>query len=393
MTKLSRMEDLDSLEADIPFRLLHRIMSWEIMEISLDSLRGYLSNLYGGEAEIVSIAPLGATGIRPEEALKGYGYGTALSIEFRVGGTPRRVVFNTVRPGGFGHERMADRAAIILWQGEAFNTLPRHVRAIDVGVITRRGLLRSIGDPLEFFILTEMAEGLEYYRDLDRIKASNALSALDLERCRALAEYLAEIHSVKGGEPGLYERRIRELVGHSECIFGLTDSYPKGLEYIGPRELSAIEKRCIDWRWRLKPLTHRLSMVHGDFHPWNIIFTGDTEFKLLDRSRGEWGEPADDVTALAVNYLFYALQQAGRLEGPFRTLWERFFEEYLEATGDLELLQVVQPFFCWRALVVASPTWYPKLPMEVRMKLLNFARNVLEVSSFDFHDVNGLLGG
>lgn len=361
------------------------------MEISLEALRSYLSTLYGGEARIISLAPLGMTGIRPEEALKGYGYGTALSIEFMVDGANRRVVFSTVRPGGFGHERMADRAAILLWQGEAFNTLPRHARAIDVGVITRRGSLRSLEDPVEFFILTERIEGLEYYRDLDRIKASGDISPLDLRRCKALAGYLAEIHSVKGGEPGLYVRRIRELIGHGEGIFGLTDSYPAGLEYIGPRELSSIEMRCIEWRWRLKSLTHRLSMVHGDFHPWNIIFTQDTEFRVLDRSRGEWGEPADDVTALAVNYLFYALQQAGKLDGPFRVLWEAFFEEYLEATGDRELLQVAQPFFCWRALVVASPTWYPNIPSDVRRKLLNFARNILDLPRFDPYDVDDLL--
>lgn len=366
-------------------------MKCENMKISLEALRGYLSNLYGGEVQITSLSPLGITGIKPEEALKGYSYGTALSIEFTVEGVHRRVVLNTVRAGGFGHERMADRAAILIWQGEAFNTLPRHVKAIDVGVITRKGSLRSIEDPIEFFILTEMAEGLEYYRDLDRIRETGDLSDLDLRRCKALAGYLAEIHSVKGCEPGLYERRIRELVGHSECIFGLTDSYPTGLEYIGPGELSAIEKRCIDWRWRLKNLTHRLSMVHGDYHPWNIIFTGDTEFKLLDRSRGEWGEPADDVTALAINYLFYALQQTGELDGPFKILWETFFENYLEAAGDRELLQVVQPFFCWRALVIASPIWYPNLPLDVRRKILNFARNILEVSTFDHHEVNGLL--
>ncbi len=376
---------------DRPFRLMVKNDGLEIMEISLEALKGYLSSLFGGEASIVSLTPLGVTGLKPEEALKGYGYGTALSIGFEVDGAYRRVVFNTVKPGGFGHEGMADRAAILIWQREAFNTLPRHVKALDLGVITKEGSLRSLEEPLEFFLLTEMAEGQEYFRDLERIMASDELSALDIERCKALAGYLAEVHSVKGGDPGLYVRRIRELIGHSECIFGLTDSYPTGLEYIGPRMLSAIEKRCIDWRWRLKPLTHRLSRVHGDFHPWNIIFTEDAEFKVLDRSRGEWGEPADDVAALTINYLFYALQHAGELEGPFKALWEAFFEDYLEATRDLELLEVLQPFFCWRALVIASPVWYPNLPLDVRRKLLNFALNILDVSRFDPHEVDGLL--
>ena len=36
---------------------------------------------------------------------------------------------------------------------------------------------------------------------------------------------------------------------------------------------------------------------------------------VLDRSRGEWGEPADDVTSLTMNYLFFSLQRSGRLDG------------------------------------------------------------------------------
>jgi len=358
-------------------------MRMAMAEISVAALQRYLSNLFGAEAAITGIRALGGTSGRPEEALKGYGYGTPLRIDLTVEGEQRTVVFNTVKPGGFGHQRMADRAAILLWQARQFNTLPRHVRAIDVGALTRDWSAKTLGDCVELFLLTELAEGTEYHRDLDRIRDSGAVAALDLRRCQALAEYLAEIHIVKHGDPGLYERRIRELVGHNECILGLTDSYPRGLDYVGPLQLAWIEKRCIDWRWRIKTLSHRLSQVHGDFHPWNILFREGTDFTVLDRSRGEWGEPADDVASLAINYLFYALQHRGALDGPFRTLWDAFFDGYLTATGDRELLRVVQPFLCWRALVVASPVWYPNLNLDVRTKLLNFARNVLETEVFD----------
>jgi aminoglycoside phosphotransferase family enzyme len=36
-----------------------------------------------------------------------------------------------------------------------------------------------------------------------------------------------------------------------------------------------------------------------------------------------------------------------------------FGKIYLKKTGDSEILEVVQPFYAWRALVVASPIWYP----------------------------------
>jgi aminoglycoside phosphotransferase (APT) family kinase protein len=93
----------------------------------------------------------------------------------------------------------------------------------------------------------------------------------------------------------------------------------------------------VDWRWRLKGCAHRLRQVHGDFHPWNILFQSGANFVVLDRSRGELGDPADDITALTINYLLFSLQQCGRLEGPFATLFSRFWQRYLRATGDDEL--------------------------------------------------------
>jgi len=359
-----------------------------MLGISVAALQRYLAQLFGGDVEIMGI---GAMGEKLEDALKGYGYGTPLRIDLAVARGRRSVVLSTVKPGGFGHERMADRAAILLWEFRAFNALPRHVRALDVGGLTGDGSAKTLGDCDELFLLTELVEGTEYHRDLDRILDTGTAVALDLKRCRALAGYLAEIHAVKRGDPGLYARRIRELIGHSECILGLTDSYPQGLDYIGPPQLARIEKQCIDWRWRMKTLSHRLSQVHGDFHPWNVLFREGTDFTVLDRSRGEWGEPADDVAAMAINYLFYALRHRGALDGPFKDLWDAFFDAYLTATGDSGLLEVVQPFLCWRTLVIASPVWYPSLSRDIRTKLLNLAGNVLETTPFDPAQVDILM--
>jgi hypothetical protein len=108
----------------------------------------------------------------------------------------------------------------------------------------------------------------------------------------------------------------------------------------------------------------------------------------LDRSRGEWGEPADDVVALTINYLFYSLQKYGKLSGPFERLFKLFWQNYLDKTFDNEILEVVQPFYAWRGLVVASPIWYPHLQKDVRAKLLNFVRNVLQCEKFDLENVN-----
>ena len=139
----------------------------------------------------------------------------------------------------------------------------------------------------------------------------------------------------------------------------------------------------MEWRWKLKARSHRLRQVHGDFHPWNILFREGADFSVLDRSRGEWGDAADDVTCLTLNYLFFSLQRSGRLEGEFERLFRGFWDRYLERSGDAELLEVAAPFFAFRGLVMANPVWYPALDAGVRKKLFSFINNVLDSERFD----------
>ena len=108
---------------------------------------------------------------------------------------------------------------------------------------------------------------------------------------------------------------------------------------------------------------------------------------------GSWGEPADDTSAMSINYIFYSLQTYGKLTEPFETLFNIFWKNYLEKTRDEEMLEVIQPFFAWRGLVIASPVWYPNLSLDVRTKLFNFVRNVLETKKLDLKDVNSYIKG
>jgi len=132
--------------------------------------------------------------------------------------------------------------------------------------------------------------------------------------------------------------------------------------------------------------------VHGDFHPWNILFRTGDDFSLLDRSRGEYGDPADDVACLTLNYLFFSLQRSGSLEGPFESLFLRFWDRYLKESDDDEILRVIAPYYAFRALVMASPVWYPTLSATIRTKLIAFTRAVLMTDGFDPQKVNSYCG-
>lgn len=356
---------------------------------SRSALESYLSGVLGEAVACERVSPLGDCGDGDDE--KAYGYGTPVRIDYRGkdSGRAGSVVFHTMKPTPFGHEHRADRAAAMLWSHDAFNTLPRHVRSLDVG-----GLRAADGGPVslegidEFFLLTEFVEGREYAHDIERLRKGGELTDLDRARADALCDYLVEIHSRRHDRASLYHRRIRELIGDGECIMGLCDSYPPDQPVFTPAALEELERRLVAWRWRIRHRTHRLRCVHGDFHPWNILFADDAAFHLLDRSRGEWGDPADDLTCLTLNYLFESLQEHGRLVGPFAELFERFWRRYLAASGDDELPQVAAPFFVFRALVMASPVWFPQVTDDVRRRMLAFCRAVLAADSFDFERVH-----
>ena len=355
-------------------------------------LQAYLARLLRRPVEVLALRLL-KSDIGEGEDPKAFGYGVPMEVECLVGGEPRQFVLARTRPEeGFGHEYPADRAWTALWGHDAYNSLPRHVRSWDAGFVRRSGELVPAGDAVEFFQLVEKAEGSPYWLDLERLLTAPP-RPLDFARAEALAEYLAEVHAQKKRAPSLYHRRIRELVGHGECLMGILDSYPHPYPLLPPQACAALEHAAVEWRWRLRGFTDRLARVHGDFHPWNLLFREGTDFSVLDRSRGEWGEPADDVAALSVNYLLFGLLKGPRVAEPFRRLFLRFLDRYRALSGDAELFAVLPPFYALRALVIAHPRWYQRIPERVRIALLNFAGSMSDPAPFDLEALELSFGG
>ncbi|MEJ2736065.1 MAG: phosphotransferase, partial [Anaerolineae bacterium] len=289
--------------------------------IEPEELKRYLEKRVGAPVQIQELRQLRGEA-RGAAALKQFGYGRPLLVQYRVYDQEVREVLHRIRRNAFGRERDDDRMAAVWLDFKTFNRLPCHVPAVEVVVQTQDGSIESIHSAKELLLVTGYRPGHLYADDLARIRDEGSVQPLDMERAAVLAAYQAEIHQVQHDDPTLWRRRLRDLVGHGEGIMGLTDSYPAGLLYVTEADLRSIEELANRWRWWLKPLSHRLSQVHGDFHPFNLLFEQGVEFHVLDRSRGEWGEPADDVSCLTINYLFFSLQCSGCLEGPFLELHE-----------------------------------------------------------------------
>ncbi len=341
----------------------------------------YLKEFFGPDAALTDIKKRG-------EGTHGTGY----LLTFTLLEEERRVIMKSLSPSGFGHDHYSDRAQVLLLAHSNYNEMDRHIKALDV-VGDAPDRLISLKGADEFYILMERAEGTEYFKDLDTILEQGRLHRKDREKARMLARFLAEVHGEKyAGEETktLYRRRIRDLIGHGECIMGIIDAY-NGAEFISDDELVAYAEKSMSWWGRIRNMIDRLCCVHGDFHPGNIWFK-DGDFTLLDRARGTWGEAADDVTCLGVNYIYYAIKERSVFNGPFAELFHIFTETYLEETADYGFFDVAPPFFAFRTLVIAHPKFYPRDTLETKKRLLCFGRSVLEDDKFHLDRINHYLG-
>lgn len=338
-------------------------------EIRSDALKQYFRQRLG-ECRLLSLTELGRGA-----------HGTGYLVELKSEGQRKRFVLKRVAAEGLGHDYPSDRAAMHLLALNTFGQLKHHVKALDVLSLQADGALRPVGGGTEYYLLMEEARGVTYFRDLEALSGKNALDESDRRNITAMTSYLAEIHAEKKDSRQLYLRKLRDIIGHGECLMGVFDFYPEGV--LTYEEMAEIEKRCLDWRARLKGRWRRLCKVHGDFHPGNIWFAEDGRMCLLDRSRGPWGEAADDVTALTINYIFYSVRHFGEMREPYLGAFRMFFEEYLGLTGDEEIREVLAPFYAFRGAVVANPSFYPELGKVERELIFNFVRNVLD--SWRFH--------
>jgi hypothetical protein len=357
----------------------HQSPSLEATDVA--ALQGLVGRVLEG-ARLLQATPLAPDAVLEGATHKGTGYGAPLRLDVEHEGSALSLVLHTATANEFGHDRRADRAAEVLLAADTFELVERHARVLDFGAYKRGGGSVSLRETGEFYLLTTWAEGRPYAEDLRGIAESGEATARDLARVDALAGLLLRLHAERLDEPAAYVRHVRDLVGGGEGVFGIVDAYPAAMPGVSAERLLRIQELCVSWKERLKTKVTRLRRIHGDYHPFNVLFDDRGELSLLDTSRGSAGDAADDLTALSVNYLFFALEKESAWARGFAPLWYRFWSVYGAGSNDDELAEVVAPYFAWRSLVLACPRWYPDARAQTRDRLLAFAERLLAGQRF-----------
>jgi len=359
----------------------------------------YLEEKEGARVSILSYEKLGSgwhgTGYKikfkvltpPRPDFIGTRHPSPRSREGNKRGEVKEVVLRTLMPADFSHDYAADRAKVFLLQHEMSGDIPGHVESLDVSGFTGKGKLVSLGDVREFFQVVEVAHGAPYSADFQRIKETGRINEQDRRRAKELSDYLVSLHSRKFNGSAeelrsIRRRHSRDAVGHGEMMMGVIDTYPDNYSFIDKKEMTDIICKAVRFRERTKDIPFTPRRMHGDFHPANVLFEKD-EFTVLDASREIFGDPADDVTTMAINYIWFAVMQAGGFSGPFAELFGIYWDNYFKKAGETHILRTAGTYFAFRGVVVAHPVFYKEQSDDVRRKMMSFVSNILSEESFD----------
>lgn len=353
---------------------------------SKKEISGQLSELLNKKIDNLEIKKLG-------KGCLGAGY----ALDFSASGKKQRKILKGLYACHLNSDYPADRAQALILAHQDYGKIPEHIKSLDVWGADKSRKIISLGTTREFFILMDEAKGEDYFNDLKKISKSGKITAKDEKRLKTLARFLAVLHRKRFPKidseqaKSLYKRKIRDTIGCGASIMGILDMYPEKCAWIGGKEILRIVNSTAEYWARDRFLEKRLCQIHGDFHPGNIWFDKSDKLSVLDRARGEYGEAADDLAALSINFVFLSIVYFKKFAEPFKKLADIFFREYFKALPDKRMAEVVQPYFAFRAVIVANPSFYPdnffgskKGAGFVRRKMIKFALNILSAKKVNF---------
>jgi hypothetical protein len=227
-----------------------------------------------------------------------------------------------------------------------------------------------------------------YEQDLWEMGSADRARRSDRARARSLALALTALHSERSDPSGYCRGLTRALCGE-EGVPRLADWLGDAHPVLRPDRLERIEVAIVHWRWLLREKKHRNRRIHGSLRPESIFFRDDECVLLAAAPRT--GDPAQDIAAVSLRYVTSALAHRQKFDGAAREAWDELWSTYLTETRDMEILEVVPPFYAREVLELVALDAPEPLPEPMQRVLVEFAEVMLSGRPFRPDHLDGIL--
>lgn len=245
------------------------------------------------------------------------------------------------------------------------------------------------GSISEALLSLALAQGVRLPEALGEVTSEGLASEREIALFQSLARLLVRQHKIPVLAPPTAYRDAfrRSITDEGSGVLALLDALPQGKNGLETQRLSAFERRYLAWRWRLREREGRLRKIHRALRLEQVMVLPDGEVILFE-PQIDLGDPAADLSAIAVGLLEMAAREPLSWFDGYKPLFDALWSTYLADSGDHEMLDVAPPFLAFRALAAAA-TPSPDRPLTptAQRKLFAFAEEALAQRSFDPDEV------
>ena len=246
--------------------------------------------------------------------------------------------------------------------------------------------LPEISEETEIYHIQKYGgEGKSYLEILSKKANKKEIDNEDKKEIDKIIDFIVKVH--KGKHPSnnkeklnvIYNDYLRNVIGNPEYLLMLLHNIPHDNLFLNPKEQGEFMKLMLDNMHYFKDRHERLVSLHGDFWGANVFLKEDGEIFVIDYSRMPWGDAGFDIGFWMSQYLFQ--YHTGNKEY-FKQLGEYFLEQYIQRTGDKEIMQTMVFSLGLVAAMYASSVWVPDVDDDARKFFFEHVCEMLKIKKF-----------
>ncbi|MFA6475877.1 MAG: phosphotransferase [Candidatus Paceibacterota bacterium] len=226
------------------------------------------------------------------------------------------------------------------------------------------------------------------YQDLLMTPKSGLILPGDIETIGHIAKKLAEVHKIKpkfteDQKREKYSRCLKDVMIHPELsISFIVNNLGESKIFRGKVKADYL-KEMLEVIEYYQKYYQRISLIHGDFIPKNILVRDNGDVDFIDYSRFEFGEPGVDVGCL---YSYLICMSYYLKNDYYKKLANIFIEKYISETNDLFIKEIAVVYLGFVGLVAMDEKIYPGIATATRMRFLKYILSSLKTKKLLLQD-------